>query len=189
MQDQPLTCECGKPFSPGHAMRCRCRAAVHTECHDVAVDCDWRVYVERSAQASTREPADAHLQGDAVLDPALVNGKRVDFHVLDTSGSVGCDVTLANPTCSSYLGKSGSAWFREAEQAKTRKHVLNGATMVPVVLSTFGKLGPAAAGYLQNFATVACSTGVVDRGVWSRISRQYLSSALVSDRAIVLRHY
>jgi hypothetical protein len=28
--------------------------------------------VQRSAQVSTGEPADAHLQGDAVLDPALV---------------------------------------------------------------------------------------------------------------------
>jgi hypothetical protein len=39
--------------------------------------------------------------------------------------------------------------------------------MVPLVMSTFGKLGPAAEGYLQNVASVACSTGVVDRGVWS----------------------
>jgi hypothetical protein len=50
---------------------------------------------------------------------------------LPTSGSVRCDVTIVDPTCSSYLGKSESALFREAEQAKTRKHVLNGATMVP----------------------------------------------------------
>jgi hypothetical protein len=44
-------------------------------------------------------------------------------------------------------------------------------TMVPLVVSTFGKLGPAAEGYLQNIASVACSIGVVDRGVWLRISR------------------
>jgi hypothetical protein len=36
---------------------------------------------------------------------------------------------------------------------------------------------------------VACSTGVVDRGVCLRISRQYLSCALVRGRSIVLRHY
>jgi hypothetical protein len=189
MQDRPLTCECGKPFSPGQAMRCRCCAGVRTVCHDVAVDCGWRACVERSAQASTKEPADAHLQGDAVLDPALVNGKRVDFHVFDTSGSVGCDVTIVDPTCPTYLGKSESALFRDAEKAKSRKHVLNGATMVPLVMSTFGKLAPAAEGYLQNLASVACSTGVVDRGVWLRISRQYLSCALVRGRGIVFRHY
>jgi hypothetical protein len=162
---------------------------VRTVCHDVAVDCGWRACVERSAQASTKEPADAHLQGDAVLDPALVNGKRVDFHVFDTSGSVGCDVTIVDPTCPTYLGKSESALFRDAEKAKSRKHVLNGATMVPLVMSTFGKLAPAAEGYLQNLASVACSTGVVDRGVWLRISRQYLSCALVRGRGIVFRHY
>jgi hypothetical protein len=71
----------------------------------------------------------------------------------------------------------------------TRKHALNGATMVPLVMSTFGKLGPAAEGYLQNIASVACSTGVVDRGVWLRISCQYLSCALVRGRGIVFRHY
>jgi hypothetical protein len=52
-------------------------------------------------------------------------------------------------------------------------------------MSTIGKLGPAAEGYLQNLASVACSTGVVDRGVWLRISRQYLSCALVRGRGIV----
>jgi hypothetical protein len=61
--------------------------------------------------------------------------------------------------------------------------------LVPLVMSTFGKLGPAAEGYLQNLATVACSTGVVDRGVWLRISRQYLSCAVVRGRGIVFRHY
>jgi hypothetical protein len=56
-------------------------------------------------------------------------------------------------------------------------------------MCTFGKLGPAAEGYLQNLASVACLTGVVDRGLWSRISRQYLSCALVRGRGIVFRHY
>jgi hypothetical protein len=55
---------------------------------------------------------------------------RLVVHVFDTSGNVGCDDTIVDPTCS-YLGKSESVLFREAEQAKTRKHVLNGATMVP----------------------------------------------------------
>ena len=87
------------------------------------------------------------------------------------------------------MGKSEAALFRDAKKAKSRKHVLNGATMVPLVMSTFGKLGPAAECYLQNLATVACSTGVVDRGVWLHISRQYLSCALVRGRGIVFRHY
>jgi hypothetical protein len=39
MQDQPLTCECGKPYSPGQALRCRCCAGVRIVCHDVAVEC------------------------------------------------------------------------------------------------------------------------------------------------------
>jgi hypothetical protein len=121
-------------------------------------------------------------------DPSLANGKRVDFHVFDTSVSVGCDVTIVDPTCP-YLGKSEAVLFRAAEQAKTRKHVLNGTTMVPLVMSTFGKLGSPADGYLQNLASVACSTGVVDRGVWLRISRQYLRCALVCDCGIVFCHY
>jgi hypothetical protein len=42
---------------------------VYAQCHDVAVDFDWLACVERFAQTSNREPADAQLQGDAVLDP------------------------------------------------------------------------------------------------------------------------
>jgi hypothetical protein len=118
-----------------------------------------------------------------------VNGKCVDFHVFDTSGSVGCDVTMADRTCPSYLGKSESVLLREAEQAKTSKHVLNGATMDPSIMSTFGKLDPTAEGYLQNLASVTSSTGVLDRGVWLRISLPYLSCALARDRGIVFCHY
>ena len=37
-------------------------------------------------------------------------------------------------------------------------------TMLLLVVTTFGKLGPSAQGFLQSLADVACSTGVVDRG-------------------------
>ena len=77
----------------------------------------------------------------------------------------------------------------EYEVAKRNKHVLNGATMVPLVMTTFGKLGPSAQGFLQSLADVACSTGVVDRGLWLRIAIQYLSCALVRGRGIVFRRY
>jgi hypothetical protein len=70
-----------------------------------------------------------------------------------------------------------------------QKDGLIGASMVPVVVSTFGKLGPGADGYVQNLATVACSTGVIDRGMSLRISQQNLSCALVRGRGNVFRHY
>jgi hypothetical protein len=98
-------------------------------------------------------------------------------------------VTTVDPTCPSYLGKSETVSFREAEQAKTRKHVLNDATMVSLFMSPLGTLGAAAEGFLQNFATVACSTGVVGRDVWLRTSRQYLSCAPVRGRGIVFCRY
>jgi hypothetical protein len=66
---------------------------------------------------------------------------------------------------------------------------MHSATMVPLVMSTLAQLGPAAEGYFQNCATVACSTGVVDRGVWFRISHQYPICALVRGRGIVFRHF
>ena len=78
--------------------------------------------------------------------------------------------------------------FSECEGAKRNKHVLNGATMVPLVVTTFGNLGPSAQGLLQSLADVACSTGVVDRDSWLRIAQQYLSFALVRGRGIVFRH-
>jgi hypothetical protein len=53
--------------------------------------------------------------------------------------------------------------------------VLNSATIVPSVVFTLGELGFAAEAFLQNWAVVACSAGVVDSGVWLRISRQHWS--------------
>ena len=64
--------------------------------------------------------------------------------------------------------------FSECEGAKRNKHVLNGATMVPLVVTTFGKMGPSAQGFLQSSADVACSTGVADLSSWLRTAQQYL---------------
>ena len=61
--------------------------------------------------------------------------------------------------------------------------------MIPLDMTTFGKLGPSAESYLKSLADVACSTGCVDRGVWLRIAKQFLSCALVRDRGIVFCHY
>ena len=63
MQDKPLVCECGKPFSPGQAMRCKCYQGARTVCHDISVGSGWRACVQKSGQASTRDPADRDLQG------------------------------------------------------------------------------------------------------------------------------
>ena len=77
--------------------------------------------------------------------------------------------------------------FSECEYAKRNKHVLNGVTMGPLVVTTFRKLGPSAQGFSQSLTDVACSTGVVDRGSWLRIAQQYLS-CLVRGRGIVFRY-
>ena len=75
----------------------------------------------------------------------------------------------------------------ECEVAKRNKHALNGATMVPLVMTTFRKLGPSAQGFLQSLADIACSTGDVDHGLWLRTAMEYLSCALVRGRGIVFR--
>ena len=63
-----------------------------------------RVCVHKSGQASTGEqPADTDLQGLSLLDPALVNGKRIDFYLVDMAGSVGADVMIVHPTAPCYL--------------------------------------------------------------------------------------
>ena len=100
------------------------------------------------------------------LDPALDNGKCVDFHLVDLAGSARADVMIVDPNAPSYVerGLDGASLFSECYDTKRNKHVLNGANMVPLVVTTFGKLGPSAQGFLQSLADVACSTGVVDRG-------------------------
>ena len=77
----------------------------------------------------------------------------------------------------------------DCEVAKHNKHVLNGAVTVPLVMTTFGKLGPSAQGFLQILTDGTSSTGVVDRGLWLRIAMQYLSCTLVRGRGIVFRRY
>ena len=98
---------------------------------------------------------------------------------------------ITYPTAPSYVqrGWDESRLLRECERAKREKHVLNGATMILLVMSTFGKLGPSAELYLKSLADVACSTGSVDRGVWLHVAKQFLSCALVRGRGVVFRHY
>ena len=67
--------------------------------------------------------------------------------------------------------------------------MLNGAIMIPLDMTSLGKLGPSTESYLQSLADVACCTGCVDRGVWLRCAKQFLSCALVRGRGIVFRHY
>ena len=139
MQDYPLVCACGKPFSLGQAMMCRCCAGVHTAYHDVSVETGWCACVHKSGQASTREPADSDLQGEVLMVPALVNGKRVDFHVFDLAGSIGADVMITDPTAPFYVqrGWDESRLLRECERAKRENHVLNGDTMIPLCMTTW----------------------------------------------------
>ena len=41
------------------------------------------------------------------LDPALVNGQRVDFNMFDLAGSSGADVMKVDPTAPSYVERLG----------------------------------------------------------------------------------
>ena len=103
MQEKPLVCECGKAFSPGQAMRCKCCQGARTVCHGISVESGWRACVHKSGQASTRVSAGNDLQGVSFLDPALVNGKRVDLHLVDVAGSIGADFMIVDPTAPSYI--------------------------------------------------------------------------------------
>ena len=54
--------------------------------------------------------------------------------------------------------------------------------MAPLVVSTFGKMGPSAQGFLLSLAE--SFTGVVDRCLWLRLAQQYLSCAVVRGHGI-----
>ena len=179
-------------FRQHDMMRCRCCTGVRTVCYDISIESGWCACVQKSGQASTRGPADSEiLQGVSFLDLALVNGKRVDFHLFDVAGSIGADVMIIDHATPCYVkrGIDEASLFSDCKRAKRNKHVLNGATMVHLLVNTFSKLGPSAQGFLQSLADVACSNGIVDRGSWLRIAQQYLSSALARGRGIVFRYY
>ena len=67
-----LVCDCAKPFSPVHCMRGRYCAGARTVCQDSRIELGWRACVHKSAQASTREPADTDLQCVFLLVPVSV---------------------------------------------------------------------------------------------------------------------
>ena len=50
------------------------------------------------------------------------------------------------------------------------------------------EIGTSAEACLCSLVGVACSTGVVDCGLWLRISKQFLSCALVRRREVVFVH-
>jgi hypothetical protein len=79
-------------------------------------------------------------KGDSRLDPSLLNGKRVDFHVCDLSGSIGADVMIVDPTATAYSSLDDVQLFRKYETLKRKKHVLNGATMIPLVMPALANL-------------------------------------------------
>ena len=79
--------------------------------------------------------------------------------------------------------------FRDEGSNYIDKVIQYAATMVPLVVTTFSKLGPSAEGCLQGLVYVACSARVVDRGSWLRIAHQYLICALVCGRDFVFRYY
>lgn len=47
------------------------------------------------------------------LDPVLATGRRVDFYVVDISGSIGADNIIVDPTCQSHIRKSEAVLFKE----------------------------------------------------------------------------
>lgn len=91
--------------------------------------------------------------------------KCEDLHVFDLSGNSGDGNMIVALTAASYSTCSEARLPSCYEKLKRDNHALNGATMVPWVITTFGKLGASAEGYIQNLSTVACSTGVAGRGM------------------------
>ena len=63
-------------------MRCGCSAGFCTARHDIYSESGWGACDHKYRHASTREPTDTDLQGVSFLDPALVNGRHVDFDLM-----------------------------------------------------------------------------------------------------------
>ena len=79
------------------------------------------------------------------------------------------------------------SYVRRLDQSKKNKRRKHVEPLKPSIERS--KLCPSAQGFLQSLADVACSTGVVDRGLWLRSARQCLRCALARGRVIVFRDY
>ena len=94
--------------------------------------------------------------------------------------------SVGDPTALCYLrrGLDEAILFRDW---KYSMNMLMGL-LVRLVATTFGNLCPSAQAFLQSVADVACSTGVLDRGLWLRTAQQCLIRELVRGSGLVLRY-
>ena len=61
--------------------------------------------------------------------------------MFDLAGSIGADVMIVDPTAPSCVERGlDEARLFTSQDAKHKKHVSNGATMVPLAVTTFGFL-------------------------------------------------
>ena len=88
--------------------------------------------------------------------------------------NVGAAFMIVDPTAPSYVKRvlDEARLFSECDDGKRNKQVLNGATIVPLEMTTFKKLGSSAKGLFQTLVDVARSTLVAHRGSWLRIAQQ-----------------
>lgn len=120
------------------------------------------------------------MQGTGSLAQDVANGRRL-FCMCSTTLVVlqlmfRLQILLLHPT----VARRESCFKSVKGSSEQSTCSLNRARTVSSAF-TFGMLGPAEL-HLQSLVNVACSTGVADRGVWLRISRQFLSCALLRGR-------
>jgi hypothetical protein len=65
------------------------------------------------------------------LDPSLLNGKSVHFHVFDLDSTVGADARIVDPTAPFYDILNEAQLLNQYEAIKNEKGILNRATLTP----------------------------------------------------------
>jgi hypothetical protein len=96
-------------------------------------------------QDGTREFADTHLPGAGPVEEddtevGNIFGKQVNVPMFDLSGSIAAHVMIVHSTVLSYIHLDDAKLFRKSQRCKREKHSLQGASMVPLIATTFGKL-------------------------------------------------
>ncbi len=192
----PERCACGESFSLDHAMMCKVGGFPifrHNLVRDFAAECLREVCIDVEC-----EPALQPLSGETFSHRSARTGDcdRPDVRVRgfwdNRWQDCYLDVRIFHPDCPSYRSSSVKSLFRRFEKEKKRQYgqrtrQVELGSFTPIVLSTYGGMGPEAAMFFRRLACLLAEKKKLEYSMVVRWLRTRLSALLLRSALICLR--
>ena len=191
----PMQCTCGTPFNANHAMVCKKGGFVcmrHDEVRDLTTQ-----MLREVCRDVTVEPQLLPLEGERLTyrTSNAANDARVDVSARGfwTRGQRAYfDIRIFDPSARCYQELSLEASHRRNEQEKRRKYEeriqnIDHGSFTPLVFTTSGGMGPAAAAFYARLAEVMAEKKQQPRSSVVAWMRCRLSFSLLRSALLCLR--